>query len=57
MKFSIFNKFGALNSPPVFDAFVQGLTKLGQQVVEHDMTADVAVIWSVLWNEIGRAHV
>jgi hypothetical protein len=34
----------------VFDAFVQGLTKHGQQVVEHDITADVAVIWSVLWN-------
>jgi hypothetical protein len=50
MKFSIFNKFGALNSPPVFDAFVYGLSKHGQQVVEHDMTADVAVIWSVLWN-------
>ena len=50
MKFSIFNKFGALNSPPVFEAFAQGLTKHGHQVVEHDMTADVAVIWSVLWN-------
>ena len=50
MKFSIFNKFGALNSAPVFDAFVQGLTKHGQQIVEHDITADVAVIWSVLWN-------
>ena len=50
MKFSIFNKFGALNSPPVFEAFAQGLTKHGHQIVEHDMTADVAVIWSVLWN-------
>jgi hypothetical protein len=50
MKFSFFTKFGALNSPPVFDAFAKGLTKHNQTIVEHDMTADVAVIWSVLWN-------
>lgn len=50
MKFSFFTKFGALNSPPVFDAFAKGLTRHNQTIVEHDMTADVAVIWSVLWN-------
>jgi len=50
MKFSIFTKFGALNSSPVFDAFAKGLARHNQTVVEHDMTADVAVIWSVLWN-------
>ncbi len=50
MKFSIFNKFGALNSPPVFEAFASGLQRHGHSVVEHDLEADVAVIWSVLWN-------
>lgn len=50
MKFSVFNKFGALNSQPVFESFVSGLNRHGQQVVYHDMNADVAVIWSVLWN-------
>lgn len=50
MKFSIFPQYGALNSPPVFDAFKQGAEKLGHTVVEHDKTADAYVIWSVLWN-------
>lgn len=50
MKFSIFNKFGALNSPPVFESFSKGLLKHGQVVCDHDDSADVAVIWSVLWN-------
>lgn len=50
MKFSLFTKFGALNSLPVFDAFAKGLQRHNQIVVEHDMHADVAVIWSVLWN-------
>ena len=50
MKFSIFPRFGALNSKPVFAAFEQGAKKLGHEVVEHDMTADALVIWSVLWH-------
>lgn len=50
MKFSIFPRFGAQNSKPVFAAFVQGAKKLGHEVVEHDTTADVLVIWSVLWH-------
>lgn len=50
MKFSIFNKFGALNSQPVFESFVRGLQRHGQEIAEHDSNADVAVIWSVLWN-------
>lgn len=50
MKFSIFPRFGAQNSKPVFAAFMQGAKKLGHEVVEHDMTADVFVIWSVLWH-------
>lgn len=50
MKFSIFPRFGAQNSKPVFAAFEQGVKKLGHEVVEHDITADVLVIWSVLWH-------
>ncbi len=49
MNISLFNNFGALNSRPVFAAFQQGLQKLGFQSTIHDMTADVAVIWSVVW--------
>lgn len=50
MKFSIFPRYGALNSKPVFEAFVKGAIKLGYEVVEHDMSADIFVIWSVLWS-------
>lgn len=50
MKFSIFPRFGALNSKPVFAAFEQGAKRLGYEVVEHDINADVLVIWSVLWH-------
>jgi hypothetical protein len=49
MNISLFNNFGALNSRPVFAAVQQGLQKLGFQTSIHDMTADVAVIWSVVW--------
>ena len=50
MKLSIFPRFGAQNSKPVFAAFVQGAKKIGYEVLEHDMTADAFVIWSVLWH-------
>jgi hypothetical protein len=50
MRISTFRNFGAMNSPPVFDAFTQSVKKKGWEVVDHDMSADVAVIWSVLWN-------
>jgi hypothetical protein len=49
MRLSTFNNFGALNSKPVFEAFTQGARKLGLDVSSHDTTADVAVIWSMLW--------
>jgi hypothetical protein len=49
MTISIFNRFGALNSVPVFEAFREGCRRNHIRVVEHDMTADVAVIWSQLW--------
>lgn len=49
MKISLFNNFGAKNSAPVFQAIAQGLHAQGHEVVYHDLTADVAVIWSMLW--------
>lgn len=50
MKFGIFNQYGAKNSPPVFDAFCEGLDQLGLAHRAHDQTADVAVIWSLVWS-------
>lgn len=50
MKISIFPRFGALNSKEVFSSFVSGCKKLGIDVVEHDISADIFVIWSILWN-------
>jgi len=47
MRFRLYREYGALNSPPVFDAVEQGLKKLGHDVV-HDHE-EIAVIWSVLW--------
>jgi len=49
MNISIFSKFGALNSGPVFEAFRNGCKKHRIRVSEHNMSADVAVIWSQLW--------
>jgi len=49
MRFSIYDKFGARNSQPVFAAFRSGLDALGLPHCPHDDTADVAVIWSVVW--------
>ena len=50
MKFSLWTQYGAQNSKPVFDAFRRGATGLGWTCVDNDPTADVDVIWSVLWN-------
>jgi hypothetical protein len=50
MIFDFYRQFGALNSGPVFDAFEQGLRKLGHTIQNHSGTGDAAVIWSVLWN-------
>ena len=50
MKFSLFKNYGALNSKPVFEAFERSLQNEGHTVLEDDMHADVAVIWSVLWH-------
>jgi hypothetical protein len=56
MRFGVFNKFGAANSKPVFDAFCRALDRLGHHWQPHDVTADVAVIWSVLWAGRMRAN-
>jgi len=48
MRFKIYRENGALNSPPIFDAFEKGVKSIGHEIVNND--EDVAVIWSVLWN-------
>lgn len=48
MKFKLYKTFGALNSPPIFSAFEEGIRKCGHESVESG--EDVAVIWSVLWH-------
>ena len=50
MKFSLWTDYGALNSGPVFDAFANSLVDNGHTVVYNDNSADVNVIWSVLFN-------
>lgn len=50
MRFGIFRDNGARNSAPVFDAFQQGLDHLGLSYSINDRSADVAVIWSVVWS-------
>jgi hypothetical protein len=49
MKLSYFPNQTALGSEPIWRAFLQGCQKLGIELVENSMTADAAVIWSVLW--------
>ena len=49
MNISLFRNYGAKNSPPVFDAFEESIKRKGWQISHHDMNADVAVIWSILW--------
>ena len=49
MKFSLWTNNGALNSRPVFDAFAHSCVQLGHSVVYNDPSADIDVIWSVLW--------
>jgi hypothetical protein len=50
MKFSLWTDYGALNSKPVFTAFANSLVADGHNVVYNDNSADVNVIWSVLFN-------
>lgn len=46
--FKLYQEFGALNSPSIFDALRRGILSTGNNVVDRD--EDVSVIWSVLWN-------
>jgi hypothetical protein len=50
MKFSLWTQYGALNSKPVFDAFRYSLIQAGHTVHDNYPSADVDVIWSVLWS-------
>lgn len=48
MKFKLYRQFGALNSPEIFNAFENGLKKIGLGVSESPSA--IPVIWSVLWH-------
>ena len=48
ISFKLYREFGALNSPPIFDAIQAGIVATGNRVVTEG--EDVPVIWSVLWN-------
>ena len=50
MKVSLWRQYGALNSKSVFDAFEHSLVSSGWTVSHNDASADVNVIWSVLFN-------
>lgn len=49
MRVSLFDQWGALNSTPVWESLRAGFAALGIECASHDHTADVAVIWSVVW--------
>ena len=49
MKFSIFPNSTAINGKQIMQSYAKALTDAGETVVENDMDADVAIIWSVLF--------
>jgi len=51
MKIEVWPAYGPLNSKDVFTRFTSSLRASGEQVCENIVTpdADIAVIWSVLW--------
>lgn len=49
MKITYFPNQTAMQSEPVWRAFLEGCQLLGMTPVENDLSADCAVIWSVLW--------
>tara|TARA_Y100001936_G_C16041143_1_gene651634 strand:+ start:891 stop:1802 length:912 start_codon:yes stop_codon:yes gene_type:complete len=49
LKFSIFPNSTAINGRQVMQSYAQSLRDAGETVVENDMDADVAIIWSVLF--------
>ena len=50
MKIAYFPNQTALQSEPVWRAFLESCKKHGMTPVENSMDADAAVIWSVLWH-------
>ena len=50
MKIAYFPNQTALQSEPIWGAFLDGCRKIGLEPVEGARDADCAVIWSVLWN-------
>jgi hypothetical protein len=56
MRVSLFDGYGALNSAPVFAAIRTGLDAIGVKHSSMDSSADVAVIWSMLWAGRMRAN-
>lgn len=50
MRIAYFPNQTALQSEPVWRAFLDGCRQLGIEPVEGVKNADMAVIWSVLWN-------
>ena len=49
MKFSIFPNSTAINGKQIMQSYAKALINAGEIVVENDMDADVAIIWSVLF--------
>ena len=50
MRVGIFDQYGALNSPPVWEAIRSGLDQIGVKHTAMDSSADVAIIWSQVWH-------
>lgn len=50
MKIAYFPNQTALQSEPVWQSFLEGCRQLGVEPMEGAKNADMAVIWSVLWN-------
>lgn len=50
MKLAYFPNQTALQSEPIWRAFLSGIKKLGYTPIEGSMDADAALIWSMLWS-------
>jgi hypothetical protein len=50
MRVAYFPNQASLNSGPVLTAALQACEKMGLTTAANDMTADAAMIWSVLWH-------
>jgi hypothetical protein len=50
MRIAYFPKFSAFNSHSILQAVVDSCQQVGIATVENSLDADLAVIWSVLWN-------